>query len=184
MSNLTDALQLGQSVPIDGTDVQFPPIEIYDLGLIDQARKQHLKNIAKANAKDAGLLPADIFNVTMDIDARDFTVNDMLVYAQTPKGVSSVLERSLVKAGRKDAEAQGLVRKLLPTAAVNLAVNLILKTRDAKPKDEKQQQGASDPNAPAAADTTAAESSPITTSTATTPSDGTDRPDKTLAFGD
>jgi hypothetical protein len=124
--SLSTLLQAPRTVTIDGIDIEFPRITIYDLSILDESRKVGVKATAQRNAKEAGLEKADIYNICMDVDSRDFTIGEMLNYATTSKGAVSVLERSLVKQGMKVDDAKKLVEKMKPIEVLNLAQDLII----------------------------------------------------------
>lgn len=177
MSSLSNALAVNKTVNINGTDVAFSRIDLFDLAKIDEGRKAHAKTVAKANAKEAGLTPADVYNVCVDIDLRSFTVGEMLAHARTPGGAAEVLTHSLVKVGKTKDEAKAIISHLPSHEATELAIDLMLVRRNPE---------TSDPNASTAAAGTpaTADSSPASTSTTTATGPTTSTNAEPKGFGD
>lgn len=185
--SLSRTLQTNKTIEIDGENQEFALLDIYDIAKIDEARKSCLKAIAKANAKDAGLTNADIYNICMDIDSRDFTLNELLGYVMTPKGSADVLERSLVKAGKKKEDTKAVVQQMEAVQIINLAQELMLTPRKAKEEPVDPNVGTAEvstPKTPPTDSNSAAAVSQSTTSTDTKSGKTDKTKDAALSFGE
>jgi hypothetical protein len=185
--SLSRTLQINKTVEVNGDSHEFCLLDIYDIAKIDEARKASLKTVAKANANEAGLTKSDIYNIVMDIDARDFSLNEILGYVTTPKGASDTLERSLVKAGKTKDEAKAIIGKMENVDSINLAQQLMLLPR------KKEEAKIEDPNAGTAEvstqktppnDSGSSEVSQPTISTPTPVGKSDKKQKETLCFGD
>lgn len=148
---LPDLTTTARHYEIDGAAVEFARLDAYDLAKIDEARKYKAKQQAVANAKETpGVGGALLNDIKNDIDARSYTVGELHQYAQTPQGGTDVLQRSLVKLGRKADEAKALIAKLDSDEVAELATGLLIHKRLYKIEQEaKAEADPADPDAAA-----------------------------------
>lgn len=185
--SLSRTLQTNKTIEVDGENQEFELLDIYDIAKIDEARKSALQSVAKTNGKEAGLTNADLYNIAMDISARDFTLNELLGYVMTPKGSADVLERSLVKSGLKKEDARAIIAKMEAVSIINLAQDLLLAPRKSKEEPANPNEGTSvvsTQQTQPTVSTDGAQSSHSTTSTSTESVKPSKMSDAQISFGE
>jgi hypothetical protein len=174
---LTQVTQTGLEVKISDDTQTFPRLSLYDLAAVEEGRKAKAKDAADKDGKASGLTPYDVYNVKLDIEARELTVGDWLRYAQTPSGASTILIKSLSKVGVKPADAKTLIQKLDPHEAVGLAHKVLMhnearlefeeeqKLKEEKLKNDQEANGTQTADSPASDDAASTSTEAGSTST-------------------